>query len=369
MIIDSFYFPIIYKITYAITAFIVFISSMSIELKKDFSRQEKLGRLLIFLPVILLIPLIGLRDIDIGTDTYGYYYLLWLTNNKIELSSEFLFFLLAEILKYFSLSYTYFLSIVASLFILLIYFFIRKISIVYYSNAFFIFFAYMSMFFFLSLGVNIIRQGVALACLLVAYSYFVNKESRLKIIIFILASLAFHSSSLIPLLIFTLVIFSRNSTIIKDKYYYSVFIFFIILSYLNFGILDIAPTLIDFLGGDNRRVGYLSGDDLDYNTGFRLNFVIFNTIFFVISIYAKSLIMDINLKNVYSSMVRYYIASSCLFFMAFQLPYSDRWGLFSWIVIPLIMSPLLYSTSVRHGIRIHWIVFLILIFVGFNVYG
>lgn len=369
MAIDNFYFPMLYNLIYFITACVVLISSLSIEINKDYLRQIKLGRFLILLPIIFLIPLIGLREFNVGSDTLSYHIILWLTDTSIDYSSEFFFVLIANTLKYLNLSYGYFLFLIAFLFIFLIYIFVSKISIKYHSNAFFIFFAYMSMFFFLSLGINIIRQGVSLALLLVAYSFFINRQSKLKIISFVLFSFAFHSSSLIPVLIFTLIIFSKNVAIIKDKYFYLIFFLFIVLSYLNFGLLDIAPTLMDFLGSDNRRVGYLSGDDLDYRTGFRLDFIIFNTVFLFISIYAKSLIMYRDLKDIYSTIVRYYIVASCLFFMAFQLPYSDRWGLFSWVVIPLIMSPLLYSTSVKIGVRIHWIIFLILIFIGFNVYG
>lgn len=369
MMIDSFYFSFLYKLAYAFTAVIVVFSSISIETKKDYFFQKKLGNFLILFPIIILIPLIGLRNFDVGTDTHNYYEILWLTDSEIKFDGEFLFFLIAEILKYFNLSYGYFLFLIASLFIFLMYSFVRKVSNSYHSNAFFIFFAYMSMFFFLSLGINVIRQGIALACLLVAYSYFINKESKLKLMLLILSSLAFHSSSLVPLLMFAVIVISKKITVFKDKQYYIIFFLFAVVSYLNFGLLDVAPTLIDFLGSDNRRVGYLSGDDLDYSTGFRLDFIIFNTVFLFISIYAKSLIMDIDLKDIYSTIVRYYIAASCLFFMAFQLPFSDRWGLFSWIVIPLIMSPLLYSTSVKNGVRIHWVAFLILIFIGFNVYG
>lgn len=369
MLIDSYYFSILYSLIYFFTAVMVFMSSLYIEVNKNYLSARQLSNILAFLPVIFLIPLLGLRGLNVGTDTYVYYEILWLTDSRIEISSEFLFFLIAKTLKYFNLSYSYFLFVIASLFIFGMYFFVRKVSTIYRANALFIFFAYMSMFFFLSLSVNIIRQGASLACLLLAYSYFLNKESKLKLILFILASLAFHSSSLIPLLIFTLVIISRNTIVIKDKYYYLAFILLIGLSYLNFGLLDIAPTLMDFLGSDNRRSSYLSGNDSEYKVGFRLDFVIFNTFFLIISMYAKSIIIDKDFKDIYSSIVKYYIVASCLFFMSFQIPYSDRWGLFSWMVIPLIMSPLLYSTSVKSGIRIHWVIFLVLIFIGFNVYG
>lgn len=368
MLIDNFYFSIFYNLIYFFTAVMILMLSLYVEVNRSYLSTRKLSNILVFLPVILLISLLGSRDFNVGTDTYTYYQILWLTDSRIEIRSEFLFFLIAKILKYFNLSYSYFLFVISSLFTFIMGFFVRRVSTTYRVNSLFVFFAYMSMFFFLSLSINIIRQGVSLACLLLAYSYFINKESKLKLILSILASLAFHSSSIIPLLIFALIVFSRN-TIIKDKFYYLVFILFIVLSYLDFGLLDIAPTLMDFLGSDNRRGAYLSGDDSDYSIGFRLDFIVFNTLFLLISIYAKSIIIDKDFKDIYSTIFRYYIAASCLFFMSFQLPYSDRWGLFSWIVIPLIMSPLLYSTSVKSGVRIHWIVFLILIFIGFNVYG
>lgn len=54
--------------------------------------------------------------------------------------------------------------------------------------------------------------------------------------------------------------------------------------------------------------------------------------------------------------------------MAFQLPFSDRWGLFSWFIIPFLISPVFYSPFVKGNIKIHFVIMLVLIYIGFNFY-
>ena len=55
--------------------------------------------------------------------------------------------------------------------------------------------------------------------------------------------------------------------------------------------------------------------------------------------------------------------------MAFQLPFSDRWGLFSWASIPFLIIPLFYSSLFERGIKFHFILMLIFIFIGFKLYA
>lgn len=366
MLIDKINFPLFYNLIYFFTAFMVILSFISIEIKKDFIVQKKIGSFLVFIPLFLLIPLIGLREFDIGADTYTYYSNLWLIEREIDYSNEFLFTLLVNTLKNFNLSYSYFLFLVSSFFFCAIYSALKRVSSFYYSNVLYSFFAFFSFFFFLSMSINIIRQGASLACLLLAYSYSLNKKIEIKTIFYMLLSLTLHLTSIISIILF--VVSHKSIRYIKINYFYFLFLITIILSYMKFGLADISPFLIDILG-DNKKVTYLGEEDFGYKVGFRPQFVIFNTLFLFIAIFVKSKILNNFWITRYSILIRYYILASCIFFMAFQLPFSDRWGLLSWVVIPLFFVPLFSSRDIKYGIKIHWIFILILIFIGFSFYG
>lgn len=364
MSISDFHFS--YNLIYFFTAFLAIVSTLSNDIIRDSVRQRKIGSVLIFIPIFFLIPLIGLRGFDVGTDTNNYYNILWNEDLDLELTNDFLFTFLAIFLKYLHLSYSYFLFITASLFVFTTYISLNKISKFYYCNVFYLFFTYFSFFFFLSMSINIIRQGISLAFLLFAYSYLLNKEKKIKILICIIISLSFHITSAIALILFFIACY--RTKYIKNYHYYILFVLCVVLSYMNFGLLNISPFIVDLLGSDNRKVSYLADDDFGYNVGFKPQFVLFNAIFLCSALFLKAKIKKDSWSFNYDILIRYYILASCLFFMAFQLPFSDRWGLMSWYVIPLLLIPIFSCNHVKFSIKIPWIVFLILIFIGFNFY-
>jgi hypothetical protein len=365
MLIDNSTFFNLYNLIYFCTACLVVVSALSIEIKKDILVQNKLGKFLVFLPLVSLIFLVGLRGYNVGTDTGNYYNGLWLGELELNFNSEFLFDLLAIILRGFELSYTFFLFLISFLFYVFLYGALKRYTTQFESNLFFAFFVCISLFFFLSMSINVIRQGVSLSILLFSYTLWVERKSNFWVLFFIFLALAFHLTSIIPILIFIFsVFFSRNKFF---NFLVLIYFFVILVSYLNYGFLNISPLFLDFLGED-KRAGYFTDDDYSYQVGFKPQFVIFNTFFLLLSLYVKNKLKGDFLEKKYTQLVCYYILSSIVLFMAFQLPFSDRWGLFSWIVIPFLIIPILYSPFVEGNIKIHYIFMFITIYLGFNFY-
>lgn len=365
MLINSVEFFYIYNMIYFCTACLVVVSALSAEIKKDILVQNKLGKFLVFLPLVSLIFLVGLRGYNVGTDTGNYYNGLWLGEPELNFNSEFLFDLLAIILRSFDSSYTFFLLLISFLFYAFLYGALKKYTKQFEANLFFALFACISLFFFLSMSINVIRQGVSLSILLFSYTLWVERKSNLWVLFFVFLALAFHLTSIIPILIFIVSIFFS-----RYKYFnflVLIYFFMILISYLNYGFLNISPLFLDFLGED-KRAGYFTDDDYGYQVGFKLQFVIFNTFFLLLSLYVKNKLKGDFLEKKYTQLVCYYILSSIILFMAFQLPFSDRWGLFSWIVIPFLVIPLFYSPFVKGNIKIHYILMFIAIYIGFNFY-
>lgn len=366
MLINNITFFNLYNLIYFCTACLVVVSALSSEIKKDVLFQNKLSDYLVLFPLISLIFLIGFREYNVGTDTGNYYLSLWVEKPEINFSSEFLFDLIALVLRFFNLNYSYFLILIACIFYMLIYKALRNYTEIYKTNLLITFFSCMSFFFFLSMSINVIRQGVSLAILLYAYSLWMKKKDNIQIVSLMLLALAFHSTSIIPILIFLTSFFINKIKAIP--FLFLCYFISIALSYASYGFLNFSPIFTEFLA-DSNRIGYFSDDDYGYTIGFKPQFVIFNTFFLFISLYVKSKLSDTDLKNKYNILVCYYIISSIIFFMAFQLPFSDRWGLFSWVIIPFLISPLFYSPFVRGNIKIHFVIMLILIFIGFKFYA
>ena len=365
ILIDNTAFLNLYNLIYFCTACLVLASALSYEIKKDVLLQNKLGQYLVFLPLFFLIFLVGLREYDVGADTVSYFDILWNETSELNFSDGILFGLIASTLRYFNLGYTYFLLLISFLFYTVTYKALKNYTEKFESNLLITFFACISFFFYLSMSINVIRQGVSLAFLLLAYSLWVGKKNNIIILLCIFSSLAFHLTSIIPILIFFCSVIM--SKIRAFNLLILIYLFSIILSYFNYGFLNFSSVVLDFLGED-RHADYFSDEVSDYIIGFRPQFVIFNTFFLLVSLYVKNKLTDIDLSYQYNILVSYYIIASVIFFMAFQLPFSDRWGLFSWCVIPLLISPLFYSPFVKEKIKIHYVLILILIYIGFYFY-
>lgn len=367
MLIDNTDFYDIYNLIYFCTACLVVVSALSSEIKKDILLQNELGKYLVVFPLVSLIFLVGFRGYDVGTDTRNYHDILWNNNIEIKFFGEFLFDLIALIFRFFNLSFSFFLFFISFLFFTFVFKASKNYTDFFKSNLFITFFSYMSFFFFLSMSVNVIRQGVSLAVLLLAYSIWLKKGNISKIYLLLLLALSFHLTSIIPIAIFIFSLITKKYRMIPLLLLF--YLTSILLSYFNFGFLNISPIILEILDGE-RRGDYLSGDGAEvYEAGFKPNFVFFNTLFLCISLYVRNKLSNPDLIIQYNILISYYIITSIFLFMAFQLAFSDRWGLFSWFVIPFLIAPLFYSAFIKGSIRIHYVLMLILIYIGFNFYA
>ncbi|MFU9048041.1 hypothetical protein ACNAUY_16855, partial [Acinetobacter tibetensis] len=121
ILIDNTAFLNLYNLIYFCTACLVLASALSSEIKKDVLLQNKLGQYLVFLPLIFLIFLVGLREYDVGADTVSYFDILWNETSELNFSDGILFGLIASTLRYFNLGYTYFLLLISFLFYIITY--------------------------------------------------------------------------------------------------------------------------------------------------------------------------------------------------------------------------------------------------------
>jgi hypothetical protein len=227
-------------------------------------------------------------------------------------------------------------------------------------NAFFLFFIFCSFFFFKTIGINIMRQGVALGFFLLGLSLYFKNYKRIAMIFFV-AALLFHFSILLPLFFFFFCNYFKT-----PKYFIYVYIFSIFLSFFGFGFAFLASkfSFMSFIFEDNRLSSYANSGDDFYEVGFRLNFVIFNSFFAFIGHYLYVNRAELSFKY-YNTIYFSFLLLSSVFFLSFDFSYSDRSGLLSWILIPLLLVPFDNFIIIKNG-TFKVFILCILLFIYFN---
>lgn len=325
-----------------ITYLIALLFALLIAFTSDYRKIKFKADELLTAPIIFLITLItSVREIKPYSDTDVYSYFFQYRTNIFE-TSEVVFNSLMIITKLLSDNFRFFLFILALIYYSCAIYAIKNYSKYYLINHFLAFFLLLSMFFNYNLTTNILRQGLSIAFLLVIFGLVYKQNTSIKsikngyiLLLLLFAFFSHHSSIIFILSILSVMLFK----VIRLKHYYMLFIFAIITSYINrndiLGILNILSSL----GDVTTYSQYGDGGETDYTVGFKIQFIAFNTFFLILArkIYKVKLCNDYK----YEILLKSYILLSSIFFISTVIPYSDRIGLYSWILIPFLIMPYL----------------------------
>lgn len=311
-------------ILYVILASYCFLIGLIIDFYKKTLNQSNILLIIIF---ILIMFNVGFRGIIEFSDTEAYYY-RFIHMNNIENIQEYIFDFLMLFVKALDGSYQYFLVLVSILYYSLSYLTLKKYSETYFVDTYFSGFIFLSMFFTYALSSNIIRQGLAISLTLYSLLILFNNRRYLKGFLFLFLAFFTHNSIFsIFLLYFIVLIFSK----IKLIFYFIFYIISIVLSFLKLNLF----TNFTFI---KTYEDYFTGD-LDYLVGFKPGVVAFNTFFLLLGLFlirSKNYkILDRNYINIY----KLYILLSSVFFMLSEVPFSDRFGVLGWSLIPYLIIP------------------------------
>lgn len=351
-------YKILFYLIYSFAAFFAIWIALSIDLKKK--NYHGVINYIIYGMVIIYVLLFGLRGIDIGTDTPMYHY-QYSNFEELDFGTDAPVGLLMMFLNNFSENPQVFLFVMSFLFLFIYVYSLWKHSDMQQSNFYLIVFSLISLFFFESLVINIIRQGVSISFFILAIiTHNIAPFQKHKWRLLLLLSICFHFTSIIPILLYFLVISLKK---VHINYYYYLYLISVLLSVISFSILSFKNYFIGFLFIDERRSSYLIDDFVDYTVGFKPQFVAFNSIFLIIFFYLNRIENNV----FYTNLLKYYALISAVFFMMFQIPYSDRWGIMSWCVIPLLIAPMfkVYDNRISMNATIT-VIFLIFIFIFFQ---
>lgn len=179
---------------------------------------------------------------------------------------------------------------------------------------------------FSNYGVNVIRAGVALSLLMVAFS--LNIKVIFKILLVIIA-MSFQISMVIPVAAYL-----GGRYIKKTWMVVSFWAICLLLSAVNFDLTSLFET-IGFV--DDRVERYAnSADDAGggYEKGFRVDFLLYSIVPLLISFYYIAIKKIQDTK--YVIFVRAYLLANAVWLLAIRMAYSDRFAYLSWYLIPLL---------------------------------
>lgn len=316
--------------------------------KQRFIRNDKN---LLLLYVIFFIVLAGTRANTIGTDTNNYYYYFFIPATQVgvvemftRLNSGILFEILlsgAVLVNFYPL----FLFSIALVMNVTFYKFVRIFTNNGKDGSSLILFLFLACSFsFLNIELNIVRNGLAIGFILIAIHYALEENLK-KCILFFLIGYLFHRTTIIP---FVLVMLIWKFREVPLKYYLLLYVLAIGLSIVGFGFHSVS--FLTSLGNEDLQGLKFTGETT-YEIGFRPDFVGYNTLFLGLFFF---FIKSTNAKGMY--LLKIYILTSTIFFFNFYIPYSDRFGLYSWVIIPLLFYNIINESFPKRKLYISTVV-------------
>ena len=290
--------------------------------------------ILSFLLIVPIVLLFAYYPIEWGTyaDREGYLYIF----NHLEDSTinDYGWFIIYSIIKFFSSEQVIFFGVLATLYVGL-----RYIACIHFSkeNNFLLFLLMLSSFLFFAYGHNTIRSGVASSFLILAFPLFFKKRIGFMIaFILMFMSAGVHKSMIIPIVAFFISLFYRNTKVLIGLWVVSFFASFFLGNYLSEFFGDLVTENAGEQAGD-----YITNtENSRYDTGFRLDFIIYSLAPIVIGYY-YILIKGFNDK-LYLTLYGTYIIANSFFVLVIRASFIDRFGYLSWMLMPiLLIYPLL----------------------------
>jgi len=282
------------------------------------------------------IALFGLRGWDIGTDTAHYVKMFFKMSNFSQLSNAINHGPLAPKDPGFSLLLFYaekylnlriFFIMVATLFVIPLYIAIRRMATI---NRSVMLFGFACFYYFPLLGINVIRQGLCLSFVILAFTILKNWSLKnfLIFLLLVLIGLSFHISGVI------VVVFYFIARLIRiNSLYYVVLAITAVLARMSLGLVNL-PIIGPMIALNDRIDAYSAGLGTQPPSGLQLSKIVYHSAVFFWAYYNLNKLND----SFYNHIFRLFIALTSFYFLCLNMSYSDRFGVLSWILTPILIG-------------------------------
>lgn len=215
---------------------------------------------------------------------------------------------------------------------------------------------------FWSFGINGIRNGLATSIFIFALGYY----NKLIICIpLMILSMTFHSSLILPFIVFLASIKIKNSMLLIKLW--------IMAALVSFFLGNQIEILIgDFLSNsgftDDKRVDTYFQEEIDgvvADKRYRFDFIIYSAVAIVLGYYYK---FKFNFKSdLYDRIFNMYIMANIIWIFLIYLAFTNRIAYLSWFLMPIVMIfPLLKKENVVKN-QLKWIYIMILGSIAFTL--
>ena len=363
-LIDAQYYHIIYDLIVVFLSVIVFSQYRRKRAGLNTSSKESPSVYMVLLSAFMIL-FIGLRPVNgtyfVDMSSYNHRYLLfmgepfsfdWGTDNII---FDNLFLLMASR----NVAVDYFFLLIAALYFGCI---AWACSLMFPQDKLATFLVYLGAFSTFSYGVNGIKAGAAAALFLVALALNM-KEKKVWAVFFLLLSLGFHHSMILPVVAFIFCLFVRSPR--------AFIVFWIICFFIAaFHVVEIQYFFSNFV--DEQGAGYLLGDEEnvrhDILNGFRIDFILYS--FAPILVGWIAVRRGIEMSRNYRFLFCLYTLTNAIWLLCMYAEFTNRIAYLSWFLLPIVLIYpfLIESRGKRQYQTFRWVAYVHLAFTLFMNY-
>lgn len=193
---------------------------------------------------------------------------------------------------------------------------------------------------FFSYGTNGLRNGLACAMILTAFSYLLgNKKEKIIALVLVFCAINIHRTTLLPLGMAIVSIYLVKS--FKQAY-----VFWVLSIIISLVAGSVITSFFAGLGFDE-RLSYLTEaqDESKFSSsGFRWDFLIYSMMPIVLGYYVviKRGIQD----RTYTTLLNTYTLANAFWVMVIRANYSNRFAYLSWFMYPIVLAYPLLSLNI-----------------------
>lgn len=312
--------------------FSAFILTASVTPKNTILNNSYVSRFHFVIFASVLAFVVGTRNIAGDTERYVRDVIVYTNMSFFDAvyvnSREFIFFLIQWTSSNFPMEKEVFLVSIYIIFITILYMGLKKF---FNSREFvFVFFTYINFYFLYGYLFVAIRQGLAIAFIILALGFLIQGKNY-KYLISVLIATQFHLTGLIGFLI---LIFTHKKVKLEHLIYIWIVACILLLTriadkvivqYFNLGIF---LNKIEFFSSESAIENYASGTH-------RIDFLVFSGFWIIVGITMYKKLFEID--QVYIKILKSYIGLNIIFVLLGFVAYSDRIATYSWMLVPLLI--------------------------------
>lgn len=210
--------------------------------------------------------------------------------------------------------------------------------------------------YFIAYAASGLRQGIAMSIYLFCLVSIIKQRKKMFALSIIVGGMFHYSFFLFSLAFLAL------SVRLSIRYFLIFWIFCVVASILKISYFFV--NVVDFIGFSQRYQVYFTQGEVDYATGFRIDFFLLSLVPIILYYILRPT------SEISSASLKVYLLGNALSFLLCFMPYSDRFYSYSWFLIPFLIA--LFSQGKIMNAKFSYIfnsAFMMILFISLFTYS